>query len=512
MKTPSADLYHLIRSLSRSEKLFFKKNARNKQLTAGRQYLQLFELLSKTREFNEELLIREMGYERKKMAYAVLKNYLYNEVMDTLVLYNQKNALVGRSLQQLQQLAILAEKGLLDQFMKIWRRLYKEALSVEHFQLIFMLKEQLYGLKMNFVVKTNHAQLRKIVEEDNAFTDAYNRLQQLKNLYLHIQLYNKQSQMRLTREDTDEIKSLLNHELLNELPANSHFHYRYYHHMSRALLHYLTHNYQEAYRILEQITNELIRQTAILVNHPFLLVEFINVYYLVAFLCKEYDAFFKFIEHPVTRLFQTESHLAFLFACRANSRLRYLMTMGQYDEAALHLEKVEKEIGDYLFSVPLEFRQLLLGSMGISYFILGRYDDAYYRTKECMKTFHDNPREDIQRYIYPMCIVIAYEMKNNRLILNECDNAYQFFHRRKMMTRFEETLIAFFRKIARPIGRKETRERFALFREELELIRKDPVMGQVFRYFNFYGWAESKEQGISYMEYVKESRRQQQTA
>jgi hypothetical protein len=507
MKTPSDDLFYLIRSLNRNEILFFKKNARNKQLAPGRNYLQLFQILQKSTAYDENQLLQQLDYENRRGAFAVLKNYLYSELLDTLVLYHQKNTLTGRSLQQLQQLGVLAEKGLLDQFMKIWRKLYKEALAIEHFQLAFMLKEQLHSLKMNFIIKTNHAQLRRIIEEDNQFADAYNRLQQIKNLYLHIQLYNKQSQIRLTRNEASEIETLFGNELLQSLPAESTFHYRYYYNMSLSLLHYLNHAYDKAFAILEEICSEMALHPAILANNPYLLIEFINVYYLVAFLCREYDRFFEFLEHPVTRLFQSENHKAFLFAIKANSRLRYFMTQGRYQEAAVHLAGVEKEIADYFADMPLEIKQLLMGSMGISYFILGQYDEAYFRTKECMKTFHDNPREDIQRYIYPMGVIIAYEMKNPRLLLNECDNAYQFFYRKKLMTPFEETFIAFFRKMARPLGRREIRERFAAFRAQLETFRQDPVMGQVFRYFNFYGWAESKEMGIAYMQYVQQNRK-----
>ncbi|MBL7726836.1 MAG: hypothetical protein JNM68_04075, partial [Dinghuibacter sp.] len=163
--------------------------------------------------------------------------------------------------------------------------------------------------------------------------------------------------------------------------------------------------------------------------------------------------------------------------------------------------------------MPLEVKQQLVGSMSLSYFILGNYSFALYYNKECMKTFHDNPREDIQRYTYAISILIAYEMNNTRLLLNECDNAYQFFYRKKLMTPFEETLISFFRKIPRIQGRKKLREKFAELRTRLDEIRKDPILAQVFRYFNFYGWAESREMGITYMEYVQQNRKNQaQTA
>jgi tetratricopeptide (TPR) repeat protein len=507
MKVPSNDLFELIQALTRGEKLFFRKNALHRKTAPGRGYLKLFDLLARSAVYDEPVLLEKLGYTGNRPAFAVLKNYLYNELMNALVQFYRQFNPAAQPVMQAQQLDILAEKGLLEQYMKCWRKCYKEAAANEQFQLMFILNEQLHHLKMNFIVKTNHTELKALINAGEDFSGEYGQLQQLKNFYLHVQLYNKQSQIRLKKQETSQVAAMLQNPLIEKLPEHCSFHYYYYFFMCRAVLYYLSHEYQSAYGILDNIKNQLIKNKHIAVTNPYLNIEFINVFYLVAFLCKEYDSFFAFLDQPLNKTFQSDNHKAFLFACRANSYLRYYVTQGQYDEATRHLARIEKDMPPHFAAIPLEMKQLLTGSMGISYFILGQYNDAFHRAKECMKTFHDHPREDIQRYIYPLCIVIAYEMKNLRLLVSECDNAYQFFYRKKMMTPFEESFISFFRKIPRVHGRKETREKFTAFREQLEIFRQDAVMGQVFRYFNFYGWAESKELGITYMEYVQQKRK-----
>lgn len=509
MKTPSDDLYCLIRALTPAERALFKKTVSKKQTSGNSSYIELFNLAAQKKQPDEPAIIKKLGYERKKATFSALKNYLYNEIMDVLVRSGDKTSAAMQSLQQLQQLDILAEKGLLDQYLKGWRKLHKEAVKNEHYQLRFMLREQLHGLKMNFIIKTNHVQLRAMINEDEAFSEEYNRLQQVKNLYLHIQLYNKQSQIRLRESETVEIQKLFAHPLLETLPPQAGLLYRYYFNMGIALLHYLTHNYPEAYRLLEIVKNDLVTHKHILNLNPHIGIEFINLFYLVSFLCRQYNSFFTFLDHPVNHINQSENRAAFFAAFRANSRLRYYMTNGFYTEAGKHLSETEKNIAPHLQLMPLEVKQQLLGSMSISHFILGNHSDALYYNRECMKTFHDNPREDIQRYTYAMSILIAYELNNIRLLLGECDNAYQFFYRKKLMTPFEETLISFFRKIPRVQGRKKLREKFTELRTRLGEIRKDPILAQVFRYFNFYGWAESREMGISYMEYVQQNRKNQ---
>lgn len=512
MKTPSDDLYRLIHALTPAERTLFRKSVSKKQAAGDRNYIALFNLAEKKKENGEPAIIKALGYERKKATFSALKNYLYNEIMDVLVRSGDKTSPAMQSLQQIQQLDILAEKGLLDQYMKWWRKAYKDAVKHEHFQLRFMLKEQLHGLKMNFIIKTNHAQLKAMIDEDEEFAEEYNLLQKVKNLYLHIQLYNKQSQIRLRESETTEIQKLFLHPLLNKLPQYAGLHYRYYFNMSLALLCYLTHDYDRSYKILDELKTDLVRHKTIIHQNPHLGIEFINVFYMVSFLCRQYEAFFSFLDHPVNEFKHSENHAAFITAFRANSRLRFYMTNGYYTEAGKHLAETEKEVTRHLNFMPLEVKQQLVGSMCISYFILGNYSEALYYNKECVKTFHDNPREDIQRYVYAISILIAYEMNNTRLLLGECDNAYQFFYRKKLMTSFEETIISFFRKIPRVQGRKNRREKFTELRSRLGEIRKDPILAQVFRYFNFYGWAESREMGITYMEYVQQNRKNQPPA
>jgi hypothetical protein len=506
MKLPSNDLFELVKSLTRGEKLFFRKNARNRKNATGG-YLKLFQLLSRATAYDEPRLLQQLGYTRNRPAFSVLKNYLYNELMDSLSQFYRQHHPVSHAINQVQLLDVLAEKGLLEQYMKYWRKTFKEAAGSEQFQLMFILNEQLHTLKMNFIIKTNHAELKALISAGEDFSDEYRQLQQLKNFYLQVQLFNKQSQIRLKKQETSVVAALLQNPIIGQLPEGCSFHYRFYFFMCRAVLLYLNHDYPQAYTLLNRLKTDLLKHKHIVVHNPYLDIEFINVFYLVAFLCREYDSFFGFLDQPLHKTLQSDSHRAFLFACRANSYLRWHITNGQYEEATRHLARIEKDIPPHFAAIPLEIKQLLTGSMGISYFILGKYDDAFFRAKECQKTFHDHPREDIQRYIYPLCIVIAYEMKNIRLLLNECDNAYQFFYRKKMATPFEEAFISFFRKIPRVHGRRETLEKFTAFRLQLETFRQDPVMGQVFRYFNFYGWAESKEQGITYMQYVQAQRK-----
>jgi hypothetical protein len=504
MKTPSPDLFELIKALTKSEKTYFKKHVTT--IDKKQHYLQLFNCIDKQKTYSEADAIKQLGYQKNINAFAVLKNYLYTEIITALTQYHQQHNKEESSILHLQQLHILAEKGLFAQYEKIWKKTYSDAVNRELFELQFMLRTHLYQLKLNFSIKTNHEELQKIIIDDEKFNRDYEDLQKIKNLFLSILLYNKQSQIRILKEEVYQLEQIQKNELLQSLDPNATFHYSYYFNFGHGLIYYLTHQFEKAFSYLEKIRSAILSHQGLILANPYLNSQFITVYYLVSFVCKEFDSFFGYINHPFQAKFDTTQHKALVFAYKANSYLRYYMSNGQYDKAQLHLAKIENEVDSYIAEIPIEIKQLLLGSMGISHFIFDNHNEAYYRTKSCLATIPQNPRQDIQRYIYPLCILIAFEMKNIKLLVYECDNAYQFFKRKKMSSKFEIIFIAFFKKWTRTsYNRKEQKEKFAELRQALEHIKRDPILAQVFRYFNFYGWIHSKELGIGYREYVQNS-------
>jgi hypothetical protein len=189
MKTPSTDLFELIKTLTKSEKHYFRKHAKESVLK-DKAYLSLFNALDKCKSYKENELIRELGYTKKTKAFAVLKNYLYTELINIITSITDIEAHRHDAIHQLQQLNFLANKGLFSQYTKLWNKSYKDAEDKELFQVQFLLRNQMHNLKMNFYLKTSQKELKEIIAQDEAFNNEYESLQRIKNLFRTIQVYN----------------------------------------------------------------------------------------------------------------------------------------------------------------------------------------------------------------------------------------------------------------------------------------------------------------------------------
>ena len=91
-KTPSSKLYNLVKSLSGSEKRYFKIFV-NSQGSKDNKYLQLFDAIDVQEEFDDELL-KALVYGEEPIQsrkYSELKAYLYELILRSLQSYDEKS-------------------------------------------------------------------------------------------------------------------------------------------------------------------------------------------------------------------------------------------------------------------------------------------------------------------------------------------------------------------------------------------------------------------------------------
>ncbi|MDQ3021512.1 MAG: hypothetical protein M3R36_13225 [Bacteroidota bacterium] len=82
------DLFQLIKSLTQSEKRFFKVYASLHHIKGDEnKYFKLFNAIDKQKIYDEELIRKQFGNEKFLKQLFVVKNYLYHTILKSL-LYN----------------------------------------------------------------------------------------------------------------------------------------------------------------------------------------------------------------------------------------------------------------------------------------------------------------------------------------------------------------------------------------------------------------------------------------
>ncbi|HWB64953.1 MAG TPA: hypothetical protein VG603_15655 [Chitinophagales bacterium] len=124
----SDELFKLIHALTVSEKGYFQKFAL-RHSGKGNAYLKLFNAINKQTEFEETTL--------KKVFkdYAVLKVYLFDMIMDSMLIYNRKSSMQNQLLTDIIRIDFLNQKGLAGKANKIAAAALQSARNHEMFWL-----------------------------------------------------------------------------------------------------------------------------------------------------------------------------------------------------------------------------------------------------------------------------------------------------------------------------------------------------------------------------------------
>ena len=150
MKTPSTNLFDLIKMMSASEKRYFQKHAQRHSIGKANQYLQLFHAISSMQEYDEPELKKVMKDTTIVSHFAVTKRYLYEQILDSLHHYHLNQRLEEKIMKDLHLCKILLEKNLVRQaekrIIKCAKLIEKHQLSV-YSPLLIQLKRRLLRAK-----------------------------------------------------------------------------------------------------------------------------------------------------------------------------------------------------------------------------------------------------------------------------------------------------------------------------------------------------------------------------
>ena len=138
-KTPSIKLFHLIKSLTGSEKRYFKLFVRD---TGGKtsKYIQLFEAIEKQETFDDEAL-RALVYPTEAIQsrkYSELKAYLYELILKSLQSYDEKTSVEYRLQHILSSIKVLFKRALFEDCKELLTKGTKLAKKYERFHALLI--------------------------------------------------------------------------------------------------------------------------------------------------------------------------------------------------------------------------------------------------------------------------------------------------------------------------------------------------------------------------------------
>lgn len=91
MKTPSDSLFKLIKSMTMSEKRYFKIYSSRHQLKKGNSYVTLFNAIEKQNNYDEKLILKQFKNKGIFNRLDLVKGHLHKMILASLKFYNSNS-------------------------------------------------------------------------------------------------------------------------------------------------------------------------------------------------------------------------------------------------------------------------------------------------------------------------------------------------------------------------------------------------------------------------------------
>lgn len=490
-KTPSKKLFNLVKSLSGSEKRYFKLFINQGEQKKSK-YVQLFDAIEAQQEFDEDALKATIyqGETIESRKYSELKAYLYDLIIDSLQAYDEKQNPGAQLNNMLQGMQVLYKRSLFKDCHELLNKIHRLAKRYEKFEVLLEVCD--WNRKIAYAqadIDYLDSNLTQIQEEEELYLKKLENLRSFQASFFSIYTLIRKKAVR-NQSYWNQLNQILDTPLLkNESAALSHkalvLYFRIY-----SIYYYGTRNTSSFYETSKKLI-ELMESKAHLLQEDY--SSYIAALSNLSIACGKlgkYDEVEVCLNkmksiRPNTIDDQLKIHRQYY----ANY-FGLCLVKGAFSAGVEALEKHQKEIKS------LDKTQFNRSSFFFQYFCIyfgaGDYDQALYYLNQWLNQPKTIERQDLQSLARILNLVIHFEMGNYLLLDSLLRSAYRFFTKKNQMQEFERAMVQLFKQLLKSESKKGRIAIFESFKVDFERISKtSPSTSQM---FDFESWLESKIQ------------------
>lgn len=492
-------VYSLIKSLTKSEKRHFKLYAtRTQQKSDDLKFIQLFDLIDKSKQFKDELAQQKIGI--KKSHVASMKRHLYKQILTSLRLLHKKNNLDIEIREQLDYARILYGKGLYMQSLKLLERIritadnqHLNILSLEIMEFQKMIEERHITRSRGVEGK-----MESLTELSERKSEVIRRSCKLSNLKIDLHgYYIKHGHARNSKE-AEEFKATFSVLLNDAQRENLGFFEHVFLHQSYVWYYYILLDFERCYlhakgwrELFDENPNMKEEDPDLYMRgFHYEMTSLNNMDRVIDFkLCLEKFQHFLEVEKP--RLSTTSEIIAFLYLNYA--KLDLYILIGELEEGIELIPFILDKIETY--QDKIDRHRILVFSYKIAYLYLvkGDYDKATDYLNQIIDLPSGHLREDIQCYARLMLLIAHYEMEHYELMDYLSRSTQRFIDKMEQLNTMQKTTIKLFRDLSNtPLTERQVFfENYLLEMKKIGSLRSGK---RAFLYLDIPTWLESKVQ------------------
>lgn len=491
-------LHQLVRSLNKSEKGYFRKQASLHSVAGENNYVKLFDAIAAQPVYNEALLLEEFKGEPITNQFTAARHYLYRMVLKSLRSFHSKHSISLQLNETLMNVEVLFKRrafDLCEREIKRAKKIIAENEMWDKFHEVTRWEKYMIGQRA--------ASRKKEKAIDEIYEQDIQTAESLANLAEYARLSHKIFSIALraghirSKKHVDDITQLMQHPLLQDEKEAMTVKARIFYNSIHAKYNETIGN-DEAFNdynqrfvdIMEQneghLKNEIINYVSAVYNTLLSLnklnrrEDFMNNLAKLRSIPERYP---KQCTHGIRQTITLFSH---------NAELDYLVRIREFEATrpvVIRLEKIlSEDAGTQYELIYLELHYY----MAYSWFALGNYRKSLIWVNKILNSDRSlKLREDLSSYSRILAMAIHYELGNDRLVDYYVRSTYRYFRKQKKIPKWEKAVLAFLQLQLKPSS-DSLDEQLASMRVKLKRLAHQPLEQRAFDHFDFIAWIDSK--------------------
>lgn len=507
MKTVSDDLFRLIRSLTTSEKGYFKKFAAKNASGSRKNYIVLFDAIESMNSYDEDLLRKKLKNEPIARQLSVYKVYLFNLILKSLGQYGAFENSTSRIKELLENSRTLASKALHKESLKLLKKAKELAYKYEQFTTLLDILIAERNIITVLPDKNIREIRRQLYDEELAVTEKLRKTFEYSWLSDQMVIFVEQKGDFREESKLKEMEKIITSPLMRSFSGATEYSMKFYYLHTHLFYSLGKNNLVEVSRILKKEI-ELMETNSHFIednpkNYSASLINFLLFSQMtgsrkdVRESVIKLNALRKKLRNKVS--LQLELHILFH---AANTEMLIYRNSCDLTRGRIAAKKIETELPKYPNEVPQQLKAALLSNLCSFYVIDQKYDQALAAVNRLLRETSVNFKSDVNYFARIVQLMIHFELKNYDLLEYLAGSAKNFFKSQKGAFKIENILIDFFKNIVKQ-GPSEFGASFEELLFKLKKTLKEQESYALHSYFDFVSWAESRVSGKTLAEIMK---------
>lgn len=496
----SADLFLLIKGLSKSEKIYFKKFSSLHAVKGGKNYVKLFNEIdaqAKAGKYDETRIKKKFKDDKFIKQLHSTKNYLHNLILKSLKFQHYADTNFKEVREGISSMAILLERGLVKQSIRMHKKVKAEAYKMEMFHELLKIFDYEFFLEGMNYYKTGKDMQKFVLKEAETVMRKLRNRNQYGVLSSRVYSIRIRKDRALTSKDLDVLNKIMSHPLMQTPAKALSYGAKKSYYGVKTDYFYITGEKKKNFIYLKNWVRYMERHPEVIARRRADYISILNNYLIACLQNNNYNEF-RIGLGKVKAIYESRVpdkarlwYDARVFRIYYSFALDYSISTGNIvkfisleKEASAGLELYKTYIDDF------EAEELKI-TISRGYLISEKYESSLKLLNAFLNKRGNKVYEDLYASAVVLNLINHYELGNGELLPYLLQSASVFFGKKNAYALMKE-VAAFIRKLSKTGAKEEYAELYDTSMKKIGMLEKENSKMTDMQMPFFKAWMESK--------------------